>query len=118
MRLHKIRTFELDISKVRHYGSSLLNLSRVHEATGNYNEAMVLVNKASVLRDVLSKFSSEREVNELSGLDFIKAQIYFLKQDYGNALILYQSFVHGNLRSVPSLQKAADLHGMGRIIFE
>ena len=118
LRLHKIRTFELDISKVRHYGSSLLNLSRVHEATGNYNEAMVLVNKASVLRDVLSKFSSEREVNELSGLDFIKARIHFLKHDYRHALILYQSFVHGNLRSIPPLQKAAALHGIGKILFE
>ena len=118
LRLHKIRTSELELSKVRHFGSSLLNLSRVHEATGNYNEAMVLVKKVGALRDVLRKFSSEREVTELSGLDFIKARIHFLKHDYRHALILYQSFVHGNLRSIPPLQKAAALHGIGEILFE
>ena len=53
---------------------------------------------------------------DTAGLIFIKANIHFHKEEYREAMNMYQSFTSGDQRYLHPGHEAAVLQGMGQIL--
>ena len=119
MMLQKNPCPEVMIASVRQIFCFSLNLARVYDATGMYDEAMVLVCEANVYVNTLNSMIPEEVIMlDFSGALYIKALIHHHKKEYRKSEKMYESYVMACHQGDRLLHKAAGLFGLGRVLFE
>ena len=66
-----------------------MNLARVYDSLDQFDDAMATACEADVLGDMLHYMSDEYLI-DTTGLIFIKANIHFHKEEYKEAMNIYQ----------------------------